>query len=78
MILVQLTRPDGMPFTPLQAIAWAITRLTWREAEIMGAAIQAKLTGDRKGDPLGSTPLSQSPQMASAIASWAEGWEKFT
>jgi hypothetical protein len=50
-------------FTTMQVIAHAITKLTWKEAESLGAGIQAKV---KDGVPL-----------AAAIQAWAEDWEKF-
>jgi hypothetical protein len=47
--------------TPLQLIAAAITGLTWRDAETMGAGIQAKIKPD--GTLTGLT---------TAIQEWAE------
>jgi hypothetical protein len=49
--------------TALQVIGHAITRLTWKDAEKMGAGIQAQMKEDKS--------------LAAAIQAWAEGWEKF-
>jgi hypothetical protein len=55
-------------YTPIQAIAHAITMLTWKEAEEMGAAIQGKI---KDGS---STTLTG---LTSAIQAWAGEWEAF-
>jgi hypothetical protein len=49
--------------TAVQIIAHAITRLTWKEAEKMGVAIQDKV---KDGGPL-----------TAAIQAWAAEWEDF-
>jgi hypothetical protein len=49
--------------TTLQVIGHAITRLTWKDAERMGAGIQAEMKEDKS--------------LAAAIQAWAEEWEKF-
>lgn len=46
---------------PLEIIAQAITRLTWTEAEAMGAAIHAKL----------GTGEDVAPHITKAIQAWA-------
>ena len=50
-------------YTRLQTIAQWITCLTWREAELMGAAVEAK----RK----------DGGSLTAALFEWAEGWETF-
>jgi hypothetical protein len=57
------TRGDLKQHNSLQSIAIACTKLTWKEAEKMGAAIQVK--------------MKEGGQLTSAIQSWAEEWEKF-
>ena len=53
--------------TPLQVIGHAITRLTWKDAESMGKAIEALLAKE-----------TGSPQnVTGAIQAWAQDWEKF-
>jgi hypothetical protein len=49
--------------TTLQVIGHAITRLTWKDAEGMGAGIQVK--------------MKEGGSLAAAIQAWAEEWEKF-
>jgi hypothetical protein len=53
-------------FTTLQTIAAAVTKLSWKEAEEMGAAINAKL---KNGDSITG--------LTAAIQSWAHDWENF-
>ena len=55
-------RVDRPKFTPTQVIGHAITMLTWREAEIMGAAIQAL--------------IKDGTSLTAAIVQWAEKWEE--
>jgi hypothetical protein len=50
-------------YTALQLIGHAATRLTWRDAEKMGQAIQAK--------------MKDGGSLTAAIQAWAEDWEKF-
>jgi hypothetical protein len=55
---------DDKKYSTLQAIAYSITRLTWREAESMGASIADKMKKDGEN-------------LTAAIQAWAEEWEKF-
>jgi hypothetical protein len=58
--------PRERDYAPLQLIAHAITKLTWREAVTMGKAIAAKGTdGNNSGD------------LTAALIAWAEDWENF-
>ena len=56
-------------YTPLQLIAHAMTKLTWREAEVMGLAIRAKMSE--------SIGQGAEPALTAAMIQWAEGWESF-
>ena len=53
---------EKSPFTPLQVIGHAITRLTYKDAVKMGEAIQA---------------LLKEGELTAAIQEWAADWEKF-
>ena len=52
--------------SPVQVIARDITKLTWREAEAMGRAIQEKAKGGGEGSLL-----------TQAIQDWAWAWQTF-
>jgi hypothetical protein len=49
--------------SPLQVIAYGLTKLTWREAEVMGDAVKALMKEDTS--------------LTAAIIAWAEKWETF-
>lgn len=56
--------PKENRWTPIQAIAYGITKLTWKEATAMGDAIQSKIKDGSAGSNL-----------TAAIQAWAEEWE---
>lgn len=55
--------PVAVHHTAVQIIAYGISRLTWKEAEKMGAAIQIK--------------MQDGITLTAAIQAWAEEWESF-
>ena len=59
---------EKKPYSDLQLIAHAITKLPYRDAVTMGDAIQKFLSNEPSGSPQNVT---------AAIQGWADGWENF-